>query len=96
MKPFDTSAVEIPDPTVTVGNVGRIYRNQDNATGIEKIIISTVGDVYQTSDQHDRLGQFGRPCLRRPRARHRHLLRGPSEGSDRPSPSPFPYATGAS
>jgi serine protease Do len=63
MKPFDTSAVEIPDPTVTVGNVGRIYRNQESASGVEKIIISTVGDVYQLQINTTGSGNSGGPVF---------------------------------
>jgi serine protease Do len=63
MKPFDTSAVEIPDPTVTVGNVGRIYRNSESASGVEKIIISTVGDVYQLQINTTGSGNSGGPVF---------------------------------
>ncbi|HEX3558337.1 MAG TPA: trypsin-like peptidase domain-containing protein [Pyrinomonadaceae bacterium] len=63
MKPFDTSAIEIPDPTVTVGNIGRVYRNQDSATGIEKTIISTVGDVYQLQINTTGPGNSGGPVF---------------------------------
>jgi S1-C subfamily serine protease len=63
MKPFETSAIEIPDPTVTVGNVGRIYRNQEGASGVEKTIISTVGDVYQLQINTTGAGNSGGPVF---------------------------------
>ncbi|HEX8500421.1 MAG TPA: trypsin-like peptidase domain-containing protein [Pyrinomonadaceae bacterium] len=63
LKPFDTKAVEIPDPTVTVGNIGRIYRNQDGTGGIEKQMVSVIGDSYQLQINTTGPGNSGGPVF---------------------------------
>ena len=63
LKPFDTKAVEIPDPTVTVGNIGRIYRNQDGPGGVEKQMVSVIGDSYQLQINTTGPGNSGGPVF---------------------------------
>jgi serine protease Do len=64
LKPFDTTAVEIPDPTVTVGNVGRVYRSQDNNNnGVEKQTVSVIGDSYQLQINTTGPGNSGGPVF---------------------------------
>jgi S1-C subfamily serine protease len=63
MKPFDTSAVEIPDPTVTVGNIGRIYRNSEGTVGADKTTVSVIGDSYQLQINTTGAGNSGGPVF---------------------------------
>ena len=66
LKPFETSAVEIPDPTVTVGNIGRIYRNQEGKEGAEKpaqTTVSVIGDSYQLQINTTGAGNSGGPVF---------------------------------
>jgi S1-C subfamily serine protease len=63
LKPFDTTAVEIPDPTVTVGNVGRVYRSQDGGNGVEKQTVSIIGDSYQLQINTTGPGNSGGPVF---------------------------------
>jgi len=63
----ETQVVEIPDPTVTVGNVGRIYRNQEGgggaAVGAEKTTVSVIGDSYQLQINTTGSGNSGGPVF---------------------------------
>ena len=46
----ETKGIEIPDPTVTVGNIGRIYRSTEGLASAEKAAsttVSVIGDSYQ-------------------------------------------------
>jgi S1-C subfamily serine protease len=66
LKPFDTTAVEIPDPTVTNGNIGRVYRSQDSNnsnTGVEKQTVSLIGDSYQLQINTTGPGNSGGPVF---------------------------------
>jgi S1-C subfamily serine protease len=63
LKPFDTTAVEIPDPTVTVGNIGRVYRSQDGSNGAEKQTVSVIGDSYQLQINTTGPGNSGGPVF---------------------------------
>jgi S1-C subfamily serine protease len=63
LKPFDTTAIEIPDPTVTVGNIGRVYRNQDSGNGVEKQTVSVIGDSYQLQINTTGPGNSGGPVF---------------------------------
>jgi S1-C subfamily serine protease len=63
LKPFDTTAIEIPDPTVTVGNVGRVYRSQEGGNGVEKQTISVIGDSYQLQINTTGPGNSGGPVF---------------------------------
>jgi serine protease Do len=63
----ETQVVEIPDPTVTVGNVGRIYRNSEGtggaAVGAEKTTVSVIGDSYQLQINTTGSGNSGGPVF---------------------------------
>jgi S1-C subfamily serine protease len=63
----ETQVVEIPDPTVTVGNVGRIYRNNEGsggaAVGAEKTTVSVIGDSYQLQINTTGSGNSGGPVF---------------------------------
>ncbi|MFL6332669.1 MAG: trypsin-like peptidase domain-containing protein [Pyrinomonadaceae bacterium] len=63
----ETQIVEIPDPTVTVGNVGRIYRNNEGsggaAVGAEKTTVSVIGDSYQLQINTTGSGNSGGPVF---------------------------------
>ncbi|HEX8719382.1 MAG TPA: trypsin-like peptidase domain-containing protein [Pyrinomonadaceae bacterium] len=62
----ETQAVEIPDPTVTVGNIGRIYRNSEGAAGAEKAAsttVSVIGDSYQLQINTTGSGNSGGPVF---------------------------------
>jgi serine protease Do len=62
-----TQVVEIPDPTVTVGNIGRIYRNSEGtggaAVGAEKTTVSVIGDSYQLQINTTGSGNSGGPVF---------------------------------
>jgi serine protease Do len=63
----ETQVVEIPDPTVTVGNIGRIYRNSEGtggaAVGAEKTTVSVIGDSYQLQINTTGSGNSGGPVF---------------------------------
>lgn len=59
----ETKALEIPDPTVTVGNVGRIYRSTEGTTGAEKQTVSVIGDSYQLQINTTGHGNSGGPVF---------------------------------
>jgi S1-C subfamily serine protease len=63
----ETQIVEIPDPTVTVGNVGRVYRNNEGsggaAVGAEKTTVSVIGDSYQLQINTTGSGNSGGPVF---------------------------------
>ncbi|HEX8149093.1 MAG TPA: trypsin-like peptidase domain-containing protein [Pyrinomonadaceae bacterium] len=62
----ETKGVEIPDPTVTVGNIGRIYRNSEGAAGAEKAAsttVSVIGDSYQLQINTTGSGNSGGPVF---------------------------------
>jgi serine protease Do len=63
----ETQVVEIPDPTVTVGNVGRVYRNNEGsggaAVGAEKTTVSVIGDSYQLQINTTGSGNSGGPVF---------------------------------
>lgn len=63
LKPFDVSEVEIPDPTVTVGNIGRIYRSQEGTQGLDKTTVSVIGDSYQLQINTTGAGNSGGPVF---------------------------------
>jgi serine protease Do len=54
--------VEVPDPTVTVGNVGRILRSQD-VQGFDKTTVSMIGDAYQLQINTTGAGNSGGPVF---------------------------------
>ena len=61
-----TKAAEIPDPTVTVGNIGRIYRSTEGAAGAEKAAattVSVIGDSYQLQINTTGSGNSGGPVF---------------------------------
>ena len=89
-------ASRFPTRRVTVGNIGRVYRSQEGSVGARQDDRQRHRRLLPAPDQHDRRGQLGRPRLRRPRPRHRHLLRRPLRRHAPPSPSPSPSATAAS
>jgi S1-C subfamily serine protease len=59
----ETQAVEIPDPTVTNGNIGRVYKSQEGTTGIEKTTLSNIGDAYQLQINTTGPGNSGGPVF---------------------------------
>ena len=63
----ETKGVEIPDPTVTVGNIGRIYRSNEGsggpAVGAEKTTVSVIGDSYQLQINTTGGGNSGGPVF---------------------------------
>jgi S1-C subfamily serine protease len=59
----ETQAVEIPDPTVTVGNVGRVYKTQEGTTGIEQEALRRIGDSYQLQVNTTGPGNSGGPVF---------------------------------
>jgi S1-C subfamily serine protease len=54
--------VEVPDPTVTVGNVGRVLRSQD-VQGFDKTTVSMIGDAYQLQINTTGAGNSGGPVF---------------------------------
>ncbi|HEX8559582.1 MAG TPA: trypsin-like peptidase domain-containing protein [Pyrinomonadaceae bacterium] len=59
----ETKGVEIPDPTVTVGNIGRIYRSSEGTAGADKSTISVIGDSYQLQINTTGSGNSGGPVF---------------------------------
>jgi len=59
----ETQAVEIPDPTVTVGNIGRIYRSSEGTAGADKTTVSVIGDSYQLQINTTGSGNSGGPVF---------------------------------
>jgi serine protease Do len=59
----ETKALEIPDPTVTVGNIGRVYRSQEGTSGVEKTTVSVIGDAYQLQINTTGAGNSGGPVF---------------------------------
>ncbi|HEX8338927.1 MAG TPA: trypsin-like peptidase domain-containing protein [Pyrinomonadaceae bacterium] len=55
-------AVEVPDPTVTVGNIGRVLRSQD-VQGFDKTTVSVIGDAYQLQINSTGFGTSGGPVF---------------------------------
>jgi S1-C subfamily serine protease len=61
----ETKGVEIPDPTVTVGNIGRIYRSSEGgptAGGADRTV-SVIGDSYQLQINTTGGGNSGGPVF---------------------------------
>jgi S1-C subfamily serine protease len=54
---------EIPDPTVTVGNVGRILRSSEATAGQDKQTVSIFGDAYQLQINTTGAGNSGGPVF---------------------------------
>ena len=59
----DTEVREIPDPTVTVGNIGRVLRSQDASGGQDKQLVSIFGDAYQLQINTTGAGNSGGPVF---------------------------------
>jgi S1-C subfamily serine protease/pSer/pThr/pTyr-binding forkhead associated (FHA) protein len=59
----ETKGVEIPDPTVTVGNIGRIYRDSSGTAGADKTTVSVIGDSYQLQINTTGSGNSGGPVF---------------------------------
>lgn len=59
----ETKGVEIPDPTVTVGNIGRVYRNSEGTAGADKTTVSVIGDSYQLQINTTGGGNSGGPVF---------------------------------
>lgn len=53
---------EIPDPTVSVGNIGRILRGQEASVGKEQLV-SAIGDAYQLTINSTGAGNSGGPVF---------------------------------
>ena len=67
--------VEIPDPTLSVGNVGRIFRDGGDTLKMKDPAFSSFGDSYQLTINSTGSGNSGGPVFDDQRPRHRHLLR---------------------
>jgi serine protease Do len=50
----------IPDPTLSVGNIGRVIRGQ---AGLNEATVSTMGDVYQLTINSTGHGNSGGPVF---------------------------------
>jgi S1-C subfamily serine protease len=60
----ETEIREIPDPTVTVGNIGRVLRSSDSSTvGQDKQMVSWFGDAYQLQINTTGAGNSGGPVF---------------------------------
>ena len=59
----ETKGVEIPDPTVTVGNIGRVYRSSEGSVGADKSTVSVIGDSYQLQINTTGSGNSGGPVF---------------------------------
>lgn len=60
----ETEVREIPDPTVTVGNLGRVLRSSDASTvGQDKQMVSWFGDAYQLQINTTGAGNSGGPVF---------------------------------
>jgi S1-C subfamily serine protease len=59
----ESEVVEIPDPTVTVGNIGRVLRSQDATSGQDKTTVSVIGDAYQLQINTTGSGNSGGPVF---------------------------------
>jgi serine protease Do len=59
----ETKASEIPDPTVTVGNIGRIYRSSEGTSGSDQKTVSVIGDSYQLQINTTGAGNSGGPVF---------------------------------
>lgn len=59
----ETKGIEIPDPTVTVGNIGRIYRSSEGTAGADKTTVSVIGDSYQLQINTTGGGNSGGPVF---------------------------------
>jgi serine protease Do len=59
----ETKGIEIPDPTVTVGNIGRIYRSSEGTSGADKTTVSNIGDSYQLQINTTGSGNSGGPVF---------------------------------
>lgn len=56
----DMAAKVIPDPTISVGNVGRVIRGQE---GQSEMVVSTFGEVYQLTINSTGGGNSGGPVF---------------------------------
>ncbi|HEV2861359.1 MAG TPA: trypsin-like peptidase domain-containing protein [Pyrinomonadaceae bacterium] len=59
----ETEVREIPDPTVTVGNVGRVLRGTENPSGKDQETYSLFGDTYQLQINTTGSGNSGGPVF---------------------------------
>ena len=59
----ETEIREIPDPTVTVGNIGRVLRSSDATAGQDKQMVSWFGDAYQLQINTTGPGNSGGPVF---------------------------------
>jgi S1-C subfamily serine protease len=53
----------VPDPTLSIGNIGRVIRGQENPTGGKDQIISSIGDAYQLTINSTGSGNSGGPVF---------------------------------
>jgi S1-C subfamily serine protease len=58
----ETEVREIPDPTVSVGNIGRVLRGQEASVGKEETV-SMIGDAYQLTINSTGAGNSGGPVF---------------------------------
>jgi S1-C subfamily serine protease len=59
----ETQYKVVPDPTVSIGNIGRVIRGQENPTGGKDQIISSIGDAYQLTINSTGSGNSGGPVF---------------------------------
>lgn len=53
----------IPDPTISVGNIGRVIRGQDSSASSKDMIYSGFGDAYQLTINSTGAGNSGGPVF---------------------------------
>jgi serine protease Do len=53
----------IPDPTISVGNIGRVIRGQDSSGSSKDVVYSGFGDAYQLTINSTGAGNSGGPCF---------------------------------
>ena len=53
----------IPDPTISVGNIGRVIRGQQESGGNKDLIVSGFGDAYQLTINSTGAGNSGGPVF---------------------------------
>jgi serine protease Do len=53
----------IPDPTISVGNIGRVIRGQDSSGSSKDVVYSGFGDAYQLTINSTGAGNSGGPVF---------------------------------
>jgi S1-C subfamily serine protease/pSer/pThr/pTyr-binding forkhead associated (FHA) protein len=63
--PFNRQSQQtiIPDPTVSIGNIGRVLRGQDSSSSKDTAVVSIAGDAYQLTINSTGAGNSGGPVF---------------------------------